>query len=186
MDDIWFYVYATPDYRDPQQRRGLVFRLVPGYIWVNQQGRRFHNESLTGGASASPALLGAEPAPRLGDPRHADDGEDGSRRSLLSRRRQVIERAKVEELLDNSPYIKKADTLDELAQADAASKRRHFLAEVERYNKASTRGSRRSRSSASRSRRRRNSTRRPTTRSRSFPWRARTSAASRPTCAAAC
>ena len=24
MDHIWFYVYATPDYRDPAQRRGLV------------------------------------------------------------------------------------------------------------------------------------------------------------------
>ena len=45
MDHIWFYVYATPDYRDPQQRRGLVFRLTPGYIWFNQQGRRFHNEA---------------------------------------------------------------------------------------------------------------------------------------------
>ena len=56
MEHIWFYVYATPDYRDPQQRRGLVFRMVPGYIWLNQQGRRFHNESLTGGASAACVL----------------------------------------------------------------------------------------------------------------------------------
>lgn len=24
MEHIWFYVYATPDYRDPQERRGLV------------------------------------------------------------------------------------------------------------------------------------------------------------------
>ncbi|MEE9522270.1 MAG: FAD-dependent oxidoreductase, partial [candidate division NC10 bacterium] len=39
MGNIWFYVYATPDYRDPTGRRGLVFRLAPGYIWVNQQGR---------------------------------------------------------------------------------------------------------------------------------------------------
>ena len=61
MDCIWFYVYATPDYRDPQQRRGLVFRMVPGYLWFNQQGRRFHNESLTGGASATPALLAQTP-----------------------------------------------------------------------------------------------------------------------------
>ena len=61
MDNIWFYVYATPDYRDPEGKRGLVFRLTPGYIWFNQQGKRFHNESLTGGASATPALLRQNP-----------------------------------------------------------------------------------------------------------------------------
>ncbi|MEA2658247.1 MAG: hypothetical protein QOF64_832, partial [Candidatus Binatota bacterium] len=61
MEHIWFYVYATPDYRDPPQRRGLVFRQVPGYLWFNQQGKRFHNESLTGGASATPALLAQNP-----------------------------------------------------------------------------------------------------------------------------
>ena len=55
MDHIWFYVYATPDYRDPNARRGLVFRQAPGYIWINQQGRRFHNEALSGGNSATPA-----------------------------------------------------------------------------------------------------------------------------------
>ena len=62
MDEIWFYVYATPDYLDPTGRRGLVFRGTPGYIWVNQQGRRFHDESRTGGASASPALMRQDPA----------------------------------------------------------------------------------------------------------------------------
>jgi len=51
----------TPDYRDPAQRRGLVFRLVPGNIWVNQQGRRFHNEALSGGNSATPALMAQSP-----------------------------------------------------------------------------------------------------------------------------
>ncbi|MBI1994822.1 MAG: FAD-binding protein, partial [Deltaproteobacteria bacterium] len=40
MEQIWFYVYATADYRDPRGQRGLVFRMIPGYIWVNQQGRR--------------------------------------------------------------------------------------------------------------------------------------------------
>ena len=48
MDHIWFYVYATPDYRDPAQRRGLVFRLVPGYIWVNQQGRALSQRGAVG------------------------------------------------------------------------------------------------------------------------------------------
>src|SRR5262249_26224682 len=61
MDHIWFYVYATPDYRDPAQRRGLVFRVVPGNIYVNQQGRRFHNEALSGGNSATPALMAQNP-----------------------------------------------------------------------------------------------------------------------------
>ena len=88
MDHIWFYVYATPDYRDPAQRRGLVFRLVPGNIWVNQQGRRFHNEDRSGGNSASPALMAQSPAPRLGHHGYADDRHHGDRRSVLPRRRQ--------------------------------------------------------------------------------------------------
>src|SRR5205085_5090861 len=61
MDHIWFYVYATPDYRDPAGHRGLVFRQVPGYIWINQQGRRFHNEARSGGNSATPALMAQSP-----------------------------------------------------------------------------------------------------------------------------
>ena len=50
-----------------------------------------------------------------------------------------IDREKVEELLANSPYIKCADTLDELAQkidVDPAT----FNAEIERYNKACEQG----------------------------------------------
>ena len=46
MDHVWFYCYATPDYLDNAGKRGLVCRQIPGYIWVNQQGKRFHNESL--------------------------------------------------------------------------------------------------------------------------------------------
>ena len=38
-----------------------MVRQAPGYIWVNQQGRRFHNEAVTGGNSASPALLAQKP-----------------------------------------------------------------------------------------------------------------------------
>jgi predicted oxidoreductase len=134
MDEIWFYVYATPDYRDPAGRRGLVFRGTPGYIWVNQQGRRFHNESLTGGASASPALMRQSPAHawaildtpmtrsmNVADPYYQEGG-----RVLAD---------KVQELLDSSPYIKKASGLGELAEkmgVDAAV----FLDEVGRYNQA--------------------------------------------------
>ena len=134
MDHIWFYVYATPDYRDPQGRRGLVFRLTPGYIWFNQQGRRFHDESRTGGASATPALLRQNPphawaildTPMTAKMEVADPYyRDGDK----------VRRDKVQELLDNSPYIRKADSLGELAQkieVDAPA----FLSEVEQYNKA--------------------------------------------------
>ena len=51
MGDIWFYVFAIPDHRDPRKRRGLVIRGVPDAVWVNMQGKRFHNEDLSGGAS---------------------------------------------------------------------------------------------------------------------------------------
>ena len=99
MDHIWFYVYATPDYRDPAQRRGLVFRLVPGYIWVNQQGRRFHNEAMSGGNSASPALMAQTP-------RHAWAIIDTPMNATMEvadpyyRDGDKIVRAKVEELLE--------------------------------------------------------------------------------------
>ena len=53
MGDIWFYVYAIPDHRDPRNRRGLVVRGIPDAVWVNMQGLRFHNENLTGGAQAA-------------------------------------------------------------------------------------------------------------------------------------
>lgn len=134
MDHIWFYVYATPDYRDPKGRRGLVFRLTPGYIWFNQQGKRFHNESLTGGASATPAMLRQNPphawaildTPMTAKMEVADPYyRDGDK----------VRKDKVQELLDNSPYIKKANTLAELGrkiEVDLPS----FTSTIERYNKA--------------------------------------------------
>lgn len=134
MEDIWFYVYATPDYRDPRQRRGLVFRMVPGYLWFNQQGKRFHNESLTGGASASPALLAQNPP-------HAWAIADTPMLAKIDvadpyyRQGEVIDRAKVQELLDNSPFIKKADTLEELGKKTGVEDLKNFLAEIDEYNR---------------------------------------------------
>ena len=134
MEHIWFYVYATPDYLDPTERRGLVFRVTPGYIWVNQQGRRFHDESTTGGASASPAVFKQNPphawaildTPMTAKMEVADPYyRDGDK----------IRRDKIQELLDSSPYIKKAATLGELARkmdVDVPT----FLGEVEAYNRA--------------------------------------------------
>ena len=130
MDHIWFYVYATPDYRDPAQRRGLVFRLVPGNIWVNQQGRRFHNESMSGGNSASPALMAQSP-------RHAWAIMDTPMTATMEvadpyyRDGDKVVRAKVVELLDNSPFIRKADTLAELAGTDGGRR-----ADIPRHRRA--------------------------------------------------
>jgi predicted oxidoreductase len=134
MQHIWFYVYATPDYRDPAGRRGLVFRQAPGYVWVNQQGRRFHDESTTGGASATPAVLRQNPP-------HAWAILDTPMTARMEvadpyyREGATVRRDRVQELLDTSPYIKKAGTLDELGRrmdVDVAT----FLGEVEGYNKA--------------------------------------------------
>ncbi len=133
MGDIWFYVFATPDYLDPRQRRGVAFRQVPGYLWFNQQGKRFHNESLTGGASATPALLRQNPP-------HAWAVADTPMLAKMDvadpqyRRGDVIDRAKVEAMLNNSPYIKKGNSLAELAANCAIEDVKNFVGEIEDYN----------------------------------------------------
>jgi predicted oxidoreductase len=138
MDHNWFYAYATPDYRDPAQSRGLAFRQVPGYIWVNQQGGRFHNEEISGGNSASPALMAQTP-------RHAWAIMEGPMAAAMDiadpyyRINDKTIREKVDELLQNSPYVRKADTLADLAKridVDVPA----FLATIERYNKACKEG----------------------------------------------
>ena len=134
MDHIWFYVYATPDYRDPKQRRGLVFRLVPGNVYINQQGKRFHNEALSGGNSASPALLAQKPrhAWAIMDRKMADTMEIAD---PYYRAGEKVVREKVNELLENSPYIKKADTLEKLAD-EIKVDRATFMDTIKRYNAA--------------------------------------------------
>lgn len=135
MGDIWFYVFATPDYRDPQQRRGVAFRQVPGYLWFNQQGKRFHNEALTGGASATPAVLKQNPP-------HAWAVADTPMLAKMDvadpyyRQGEVIDRAKVEEMLNNSPFIKKGHTLEELAKHCAIEDVNNFVGEIEAYNRS--------------------------------------------------
>jgi uncharacterized protein len=116
LDAIWIYPYATPDYRDPSGRRGLVLRGLEGDVWVNRQGRRFHNEAKRGGATGAPALLAQEPATcwtiidasiaarfNAADPYYRQGDEDL--------------RDHLYELLDNSPFIAKGNTIAELADA---------------------------------------------------------------------
>jgi succinate dehydrogenase/fumarate reductase flavoprotein subunit len=51
------------------------------------------------------------------------------------RRGDVIDRLKVQELLDNSPYIKKATSLEELGNKIAVENLKNFLDEIEAYNR---------------------------------------------------
>ena len=138
MEQIWFYAYATPDYRDPAGRRGLAFRLAPGNIWVNQQGRRFHNEAMSGGGTGSPALLAQ-------NPRHAWAIADRPMLANLTiadpyyQTGEKPDRARIEELLENSPFIHKANTFAELA-AKMDIDRGAFLGAIERYNSAFAKG----------------------------------------------
>ena len=135
MEDIVFYVYATPDHRHANSHRGIVFRGAPGYVWVNQSGRRFHNEALVGANSATPALLTQNPPHawaildsamargiQLFDPYYRDGGEE----FLWDR---------IKETLERSPYIRHAPSLEQLARSievPAAA----FLSEISAYNDA--------------------------------------------------
>jgi len=114
---------AGYDHGDRFRRRGHA-----------RQRFRFHDESRTGGASATPALLAQNPphawaildTPMTAKMEVADPYyRDGDK----------VRRDRVQELLDSSPYIKKAESLGELAtkvQVDGPT----FLNEVEQYNKA--------------------------------------------------
>ncbi len=57
LDHIWVYPNGTPDPCDPRGERGLGIRGLAGEIWLNADGRRFHDEGLNGGRSGTAALL---------------------------------------------------------------------------------------------------------------------------------
>ncbi len=57
LDKLWVYPVGTPDPSDPSGSRGLVVRDVRSEIWLNNSGRRFHDEDLRGGLTGAPALL---------------------------------------------------------------------------------------------------------------------------------
>lgn len=57
LDHVWVYPVGTPDPTDQSGQRGLGVRGARGDIWLNREGRRFHNERLNGGKSGTNALL---------------------------------------------------------------------------------------------------------------------------------
>ena len=99
---------------------------------MNQQGRRFHNETRSGGAAATPVFMAQNPC-------HAWAVMDTPMTAKMEvadpyyRDGDKIHREKIQELLDNSPYIRKADSLPELArrmEVDVPT----FMETVKRYN----------------------------------------------------
>jgi predicted oxidoreductase len=116
LEHVWVYAYATPDYRDPDGPRGLVVRGLDDAIWVNREGRRFHDESRPGPGTATPALLAQDPATcwaivdrtmalgmRIADPHFRSDGGSPHDR--------------IDELLASSPFIHSASSPETLARA---------------------------------------------------------------------
>jgi predicted oxidoreductase len=134
MDAIWMYPYATVDDQSDGAARGLVLRGIDDDVWINSDGRRFHNEALRGGASGAPALL-AQPGATcwaIIDARMASSMTvwDGSYRADAD-----AERQKVDRLLAESPYITSAPDWSTLAVRtglDAA----HLSETMQEHNRA--------------------------------------------------
>jgi succinate dehydrogenase/fumarate reductase flavoprotein subunit len=115
MHNLFCYMFATPDYRDPARQRGLVIRRIEDNIWVTREGRRFHDESRSGAGTATPALL-AQPSPTcfsIVDQAIVDRIEVTDPYYQRGHERLA---EKVEELLANSPYITRGDTPEELGR----------------------------------------------------------------------
>lgn len=116
LDVVWMYPYATPDYEDPSGANGVVVRGFKGDVWLNAAGHRFHNEDLRGGATGTPALLAQQP-PKCWT---IVDGPMAGKIVVSDgryRRDHAPWREKIQALLDNSPFVARANTLEELADA---------------------------------------------------------------------
>jgi len=134
MEDIWFYVFSIPDHRDERGKRGMAVRGMPHAVWVNMQGERFHNEDLTGGNSGAPAVMSQDPASCwsiIDD--SMTDGVTVSDPYYYLPGTSAKDPAKVEELMKESPNIKHADTLEELADKIGVPQRT-FVESINRYN----------------------------------------------------
>lgn len=114
LDAVWMYPYATPDDLDPLAQRGLALRNMDGELWINDDGLRFHDESLRGGATGTTALL-EQPHGRcwsvfdariatgmvIADPHYSVAGK--------------ALRPRIEEFLRRSPFVESAASVAELA-----------------------------------------------------------------------
>lgn len=115
MDHVWLYPVGTPDPCDSTGSRGLVVRGVESDIWINEHGRRFHDERRRGGGSGTQALL-AQPGQHCWG---ILDRSEADRMVLLDNSHYgsptVRARARVEEFLRSSHHVWSADTPRDLA-----------------------------------------------------------------------
>jgi predicted oxidoreductase len=114
MDAVWMFPYGTPDHRRPESHRGLAIRGIDGDVWINDDGVRFHDESLRSGATGTRALL-EQPNGRCWS---VIDSAIASRMTIADpyyRHRAQPIRERIEEFLETSPYVVRAERREDLA-----------------------------------------------------------------------
>lgn len=114
LDAVWMFPYGTPDYRSPGGHRGLAVRGIDDDIWINDDGNRFHDESLRSGATGTTALL-AQPNGRCWSVIDARLAGTMTIADPYYRKGSTPVRERIEEFLANSPHVVSAPSLDELA-----------------------------------------------------------------------
>lgn len=126
MDHQWNYATGLPDPRYPGMYRGLNASNAHA-IWVNAGGRRFVNETASTKVRFR-ALLEQEPA------RYWAVFDEKSKRDLFVSGSDWADFETIERvLLDNRDLVKKADTIEELAEA-AGLAPDTVASTVKRYN----------------------------------------------------
>jgi succinate dehydrogenase/fumarate reductase flavoprotein subunit len=136
LENVWIYPDGTPNPRDADGNRAVLVRGGNKVeVWLNEQGQRFHNEQLTGGASGTPALI-AQPGNHcwaVFDSRTAgavdlrDDGWYGTSQHPI--------RERIDWFFETSRHVRRAGSISELARL-AGLPEGNVCHEVQAFNRA--------------------------------------------------
>jgi predicted oxidoreductase len=116
LDRLWIYPFGIVDDRDGSGRRGIAVRGIPDEVWVNADGRRFHDESHRGAASGAPALL-AQPGGTCWAILDARGARDLSLTDPFFGGDEAPRRDRLDAFLERSDAVVTAPTVEELARA---------------------------------------------------------------------